>query len=626
MRQGRRLRQAALVGLTVTAAILLAQWGGLFASAQCRAADYLYDQDGSPGSDIVIVAIDERTLQALGDWPLPFSPYVQLLARLRGARAIGFDVLLPDSGPTGNPDAAALLDAVSQAGNVVVPMAALELRQATRPGELPSADRAVRTFPALLQAAAAGGSVNQVVDRDGTVRRVPLLVNAGGGEVWEAFGLQVLRLWLGLDRSAVASLTQSQVSVGTEAEVMYQVSTDAYGTMLINFVGRPATFPAVSFVDVIDDRVPSSTFDQKIVLVGLINALTEMDLHETPVSPQRMAGIELQANVIHTLLNHRPLVQQSQVGSSGMVVLLALCSALVLSQLEALSGAVCTVLLALGYFGLTSLLFNRGLVPGTLFPYAAILANYAALMAARFASEQGERRRVTDIFGRFVSTGVRDQIVELALRDPSLIRPGGRQVELSVLFADIRGFTTLAENLPPSEVVEILNQYLDSMEEQVFKQSGTLDKYTGDGMMVLFGAPLEQPDHAIRAVRTALGMQRMAAEVSARRSDAQGKVAYGIGITTGSAVVGHIGSQRRLDYTAIGDTVNLAARLESIAPPGTILVNQATCEAVREFALVQELPPVTVKGKARPVPVYKVLGLREDAAEGEPQTPCDGKA
>jgi adenylate cyclase len=214
----------------------------------------------------------------------------------------------------------------------------------------------------------------------------------------------------------------------------------------------------------------------------------------------------------------------------------------------------------------------------------------------------------------------------MALRDPSLIRPGGRQVELSVLFADIRGFTTLAENLPPSKVVEILNQYLVSMEEQVFKQGGTLDKYTGDGMMVLFGAPLEQSDHAIRAVRAALGMQRMAAEVSARRSDAQGKVAYGIGITTGSAVVGHIGSQRRLDYTAIGDTVNLAARLESIAPPGTILVNQATYEAVKQVALVQELPPVTVKGKARPVPVYKVLGLREDAAEGELQTPGDGKA
>jgi adenylate cyclase len=184
-------------------------------------------------------------------------------------------------------------------------------------------------------------------------------------------------------------------------------------------------------------------------------------------------------------------------------------------------------------------------------------------------------------------------------------------MEISVLFADIRGFTTISENLSPPEVVGILNQYLDSMEEEVFKQGGTLDKYTGDGMMVLFGAPLEQPDHARRAVQAALGMQQAAAEVSQQRGDVQWKVAYGIGITTGPAVVGHIGSKRRLDYTAIGDTVNLAARLEGKAPPGTILINQATYEAVKDIAVVEELEPMLVKGKAKPVTVYKVVGLRE---------------
>jgi adenylate cyclase len=209
---------------------------------------------------------------------------------------------------------------------------------------------------------------------------------------------------------------------------------------------------------------------------------------------------------------------------------------------------------------------------------------------------------------------VRDAIVNVALEDPDLIQPGGRQMEISVLFADIRGFTTIAEQLPPSEVVEVLNQYLDSMEEEVFKQRGTLDKYTGDGMMVIFGAPLEQLDHAERAVRAALGMQRAAAEVSRQRGDVGWKAAYGIGIATGPAVVGHIGSKRRLDYTAIGDTVNLASRLEGIAPPATILVNRATYEAVRDVAVVEEIEPVTVKGKKKPVVVYKVVGLREEAA------------
>jgi adenylate cyclase len=220
---------------------------------------------------------------------------------------------------------------------------------------------------------------------------------------------------------------------------------------------------------------------------------------------------------------------------------------------------------------------------------------------------------VSDIFGRFVSADVRDMIVDMALEDPELIQPGGRQMDISVLFADIRGFTTLSENLPPPEVVEILNQYLESMGEQIFAHGGTLDKYMGDGMMVLFGAPLEQPDHAERAVRAALAMQQAAAQVSHERGEVEWDMVYGIGITTGPAVVGHIGSKRRLDYTAIGDTVNLAARLEGKAPPGAIYISQATYDAVKHITLVEALEPTMVKGKAKPVVVYKVLGLRDEA-------------
>jgi len=604
------LGQAALVGLAVAVVISLAQWAGLFTSVRLGAVDYLYETDGNPGDDIVIVAIDEDSQQALGDWPWPFDPYVRLFERLRGATVVGFDVLLPDPGPEGYPGTPALLEATRQAGNVILPLTTLKLNQKS-PGELYSADLPLQSFSALLEAAADAGSVAVKPDRDGTLRRAPLLVDASGGETWEAFSLQVLRLHLGLG-DAPASLEGDRVFIGDETEVRYQVSTDASGSMLVNFVGRPNTFPSYSFVDVIKDRVAPSAFEDKIVLVGMMNTLAEMDLHRTPVSAGRMAGIEFQANAIHTLLHHRPLVRTSEVETTVTVVLLALVSAVVLSQLGALSGAVFTVLLAGGYFIYAGIRFDAGRLLDVLFPYATIFINYAALAATRFASERGERRQVTDVFGRFVSAEVRDMIVHMALEDPDLIQPGGRQVEISVLFADIRGFTTISENLAPSEVVEILNQYLDSMEEQVFRQGGTLDKYTGDGMMVLFGAPLERPAHAERAVRAALGMQRAAAEVSRQRGDVQWNIAYGIGITTGPAVVGHIGSKRRLDYTAIGDTVNLAARLEGKAPPGTILINRATYEAVRDVAVTEELEPMMVKGKAKPVVVYKVLGLRED--------------
>jgi adenylate cyclase len=256
-----------------------------------------------------------------------------------------------------------------------------------------------------------------------------------------------------------------------------------------------------------------------------------------------------------------------------------------------------------------------------LYPYATIAMSYAVLMAVRFATVRLEHSRVTDVFGRFVSPSVRDAIVEMALDNPDLIQPGGRQAEISVLFADIRGFTTIAETLPPQEVVETLNRYLDSMEEQVFRHGGTLDKYTGDGMMVLFGAPLEQADHAERAVRTALGMQRATTTITEQCSDSSRTFVYGIGIATGPAIVGQIGSQRRLDYTAIGDTVNLASRLESVAPPDTILISKTTYERVRDVAILEAIAPVQLKGKSRPVPAYKVLGMQKRDASASIHPP-----
>ena len=613
-RRVRRLVQAILTGLCVAALVVAIQWAGLFTSMRVRSADYLYQTDGYPGDEILIVAVDEQSLQTLGDWPWPPEYHARLFERLGGAKAVGFDVLLPLSGPEGHPGTAALLEATRGAGNVVMPLAALELIPPQADGDLYTAGQTVVPFEELQAAAATAGSVEVIPDVDGMLRRLPLLVNAGAGEVWEAFSLRILRLYLGLEDEA-ASLAGDRVVIGNETEIWFETRSDANGVMLVNYVGRPNTFPSVSYLDVIEGSVDPSVFEDKIVLVGMMNAVNEMDLHNTPVSAGRMAGIEFHANAIHSLLNHRALVPQSSEGTAITVVLLALVLAAVLSQVGAVFGILFSALFAAGYFVFTGLQFDRGYLPNVLFPYATIFVTFAAVMAVRFASARGERRRVTDIFGRFVSPEVRDVIVDMALQDPDLIRPGGRQMEISVLFADIRGFTSMSEKLPPSDVVKVLNEYLDSMEEQVFLHGGTLDKYTGDGMMVLFGAPLEQPDHAERAVRAALGMQKAAVELSQKRRGEQAGIAYGIGIATGLAVAGHIGSTRRLDYTAIGDTVNLAARLEGKAPPEAVLVSEATYEAVKEIVIAEQLEPTRVKGKELPVTVYRVRDLKEEARQ-----------
>ena len=228
-RRQRRLGQAALVGLAVAALISLAQWAGLFASGRAGAVDYLYETGGDPGDDILIVAIDEDSQQALGDWPWTFDPYVQLFERLEGATAVGFDVLLPDPGPEGNPDTPALLEAVRQAGNVIVPLTALRLNQQS-PDGLYSVDLPIQPFPALREAAADAGSVAVQPDLDGTLRQVPLLVGASGGETWESFSLRALRLHLGLG-DVPASREGERVLIGDEGEIKYEVATDASGAI-----------------------------------------------------------------------------------------------------------------------------------------------------------------------------------------------------------------------------------------------------------------------------------------------------------------------------------------------------------------------------------------------------------
>lgn len=608
-RRHRRVWLGVLVELIVAAGIAIIVQAGWFASAQYSATNYLYETAGDPGNDIVIVAIDEKSQQTLGDWPWTFAPYTQLFDRLQNADVIGFDVLLPDAGPKDNPDTPALVDATRKAGNVVLPLAGLELASPAQPGSLYTVGRPILPFPALRSAAEAAGAVEVVIDSDGVLRRAPLMMNSSEG-LWEAFALRILRRRLGLgDDPAV--LVNNRIVIGTDSESKFAVQTDANGAMLINFVGHPGTFPAYSFIDVVEDRVPANVFEDKIVLVGLMNSLAEMDLHQTPVSAgRRMAGVEIQANIVHTLLNHSALTPQTRAGTILAVILPALLSGVVLMLVEAVPGAIFTLLLAAAYFGFTISQFNRGVLLNVFFPYLTIFVSYAMVTATRFAGERAERRQVTDIFGRFVSAEVRNEIMTLAMQNPDLIRPGGGQKEISVLFADIRGFTTISENLSPPEVVEILNLYLDSMEAEVFKEEGTIDKYTGDGMMVLFGAPLTQADHALRAVRAALAMQKAAAGVSQSRGEVQWPVAYGIGIATGMAVVGHIGSKRRLDYTAIGDTVNLSARIEGKAPPGAVLISQNTYEAVKDRVEVEALEPMMMKGKAKAVQVYKVVGLK----------------
>ena len=234
-------------------------------------------------------------------------------------------------------------------------------------------------------------------------------------------------------------------------------------------------------------------------------------------------------------------------------------------------------------------------------------AELGVLMVFHDLSEIRRYLSLKDTFSRYVTW----QVVEKISASDEEILLGGEKREISVLFADIRGFTPMTERLEPTEVVTILNAYFSCMIDVIYEYEGTLDKFLGDGIMCLFGAPISQPDHAIRAVKAALGMKRALQEFNQRQQDAgQQTLRVGIGINTGDAVVGNVGSEKRLEYTAIGDNVNLAARLQSIANGGQILVSDNTYRAIRDAATVKKLPPVKLKGKEQDVEVYELLEMQ----------------
>jgi adenylate cyclase len=564
----------------------LARGGGLVSTWRLRSTDFLHG-DVPPGEEIIIVAIDDASIAQLGPWPWPHSTHAQLIEALTQARVISLDVLFEATEPD-----SALVKATAGAGNVVYPIMAV-LPERAGPGLIP-AQALIEPAPALQTNAAGLGTVNVLPDSDGVVRRVPLAVQKDDRQV-EALNLQILRHYLGLPPGPPGEL-----NTGIFVADALAIPVDQWGRMIVNFVGEPGTFSTVSYADVLSGVAPPETFRGKIVLVGQMELTGGGDHHLVPTSHggRPMAGVEVQANIIHTILKHRYLREQSLVSDVALILGLALLSGLVLPRIRPVWSLPCSLFLGIAYWLLAFVAFDRGLVLDLLYPTASLTMSHVAIVMGRFVIEQRRRHRVTDLFGRYVSPEIARDILSRSETAP--IELGGEQREITVLFADIRGFTALSERLSPRRVVEILNQHLARMAEVVFEHRGTVDKFTGDGLMALFGAPLPQASHAAQAVRAALALQACAQQVN------DGTLQYGIGIHTGEAVVGNIGSQRRLDYTAIGDTVNLASRLESLATPGQILISQATYEHTQDEIQAREIGPSLVKGRQEPVIVYKV--------------------
>jgi adenylate cyclase len=570
-----------LAGIAVVA-LATANPFSFFEIAELKALDAQFTLRGprAPVSPIVVVTIDEDSFDGLNlSWPWPRAMHAKFLDIVGrgGPVAIGMDILFTEPSSRGPADDAALAAAVDRLHDRIVLAAAL-----TTVGDASFVKQALNPPIPEVRGRAAFGSADYDSDADAFVRRATLKREFQDRE-WPGFDMLLYR------RAERARLAHAPAPAGPE--------------LLVNYRGGPGTFPMVAYHRVVTGEIPPEVFAGKIVLVGATTP-TLHDIFPTPFASQSgMPGVEIHAHTLETLLQGIALRRAPRLLVPVIAVLAGALAAWTATALRPLPAFGVITGGVLGYLGAShaAFLWTRYWVEVVPVPLA-LLVTYAGTVAKNFAQEQREKRRLS----RFFSPDVVSEIVRH--KDDAKLAANRRR--MTVLFSDIRGFTSMSEKMQPEEVVTFLREYLTVMTEAVFKHGGTVDKYIGDAIMALYNVPFEAPDHALRAVRTAIEFQERLRPLAERfATEHGGTLACGVGIHTGDAVVGTIGSEQRLEYTAIGDTINLGSRLEGLTKEFNvpIIISEATYAEVRKHFGARDLGEVTVKGKAIPVKIYAII-------------------
>lgn len=465
-------------------------------------------------------------------------------------------------------------------------------------------------LPIIERSCRYAGSFNVFADPDGAVRRMPLVIRYQKS-LFPSLALQTLAvafpdfpLIITQDNQGIKDIRLGPVSIPSNNK----------GEILVNYYGPAYTFPHYSATKVLRGELPVDALQNRLIIIGN-TTIGLHDMRPTPFSAT-FPGVELHCTVMDNIIQQN-FVKRSERDSAlydiaaiaGIAVVFLLLQSLV--QGAALAGAV-TLLLG-GYIATTHYFFIRdGLWLNHVYPILALILSYLGTSIHRYLKEEREKKMIRETFSKYVHPSV---VTEM-LANPDRLRLGGEKKELSVLFSDIRGFTTLSERLPADELVPQLNEYLTEMTHVVFDHHGTLDKYIGDAVMAIFGAPLPQQNHAFSACSTALDMIKTLKSLQ-NSWQAQGRpvLKIGIGINTGVMMVGNMGSEGRFDYTVLGDNVNLAARLEGLTKMygADIVVSGNTWHEVKEYFIARELDIVCAKGKTKEVSIYQLMAAKEGA-------------
>lgn len=593
-RRLRRRRSLALaaVALGAAAIALLAYGTNLLRAQELSTIDTRFSIRGTQPapSEVAVVQVDDTTFNQLGlQWPFPRHLHGESIDRLRddGAGVIAYDVQFTE--PTVPREDNALIGAVARdRGHVVLSTTEVNSRGETR---IFGGERVLRSVGARP-----GNTVIQP-DPDGVLRKFPFSFN-------------------GLDSFAVAA-----VETATGRKVSPAPLAGGHSAW-IDYRGPPGTIPTYSFSRVLRGQVPAAAFRDKIVVVGA-GAPSLGDTHVTPTTGDGvMSGPEVQANAIWTVEHGFPLRSSSAALDVLLILLMAIAPALLVWRFRTVT-ALCGALgLEVAYVLLAQLAFDGGGILPVIYPVGALAISAVGALVVATTATAFERQWVHDTFSRFVPEAVVEDV--LARTDENHRLGGVRRVG-TVLFSDLRGFTSFSETLQPEQVVECLNRYMTEMSEAIMDHGGTLVTYMGDGIMAVFGAPIEQADHADRALAATIEMvgprlDRFNAWMGAH--DLGEGFQMGVGLNSGEIMSGQVGSEQRMEYTAIGDTVNTAARLEGMTKdtPHSVFVAESTTELLQygEDALLSYVDELSVRGREATIRVWTISStLRQTPGSSE---------
>ncbi|MFH0906564.1 MAG: adenylate/guanylate cyclase domain-containing protein [archaeon] len=573
-----KLKITIIISLIIAVVLSLFFLLGLFQNINLKLTDNLYGGK-TPTNSIIIIGVDNKSLSEIGRWPWKRDIYAKAFENLSDAKVIGVDISFFEN--SSEQDDAILAKAIEkQKGKIVLTS---EYTSYDFKNKILIGKNIITPISQLKELSPNSGYINLPLDKDGVNRRVYFI------------------------EGDYVSFSEKIYSIYTNTNQTKLREDYKDNELLINFVNKPGSFTTYSFSDLVNRRLDKELFSNKIVLIGA----TASDFHDEYLTPTSngtpMSGVEIHANAISTMLTKNYLHKQSNLSLIIAIFIISILCGLLLLKFPIKFSVPLLIIIIIIYLIFAILIFKNGIILNLIYIPLTIIISSFGNISYFYIFEEREKKKTVNAFSKYVSS----EVVQELLKDPSKLKLGGEKKKVTLLFSDIRNFTTISEKLTPEQVISMLNIYLDKMSESIIEEKGLIDKYIGDAIMAFWGAPLPEKNHAILACNAAIKMNKHLTSVKNQLSIEMNLTDFriGIGIHSGDAIVGNIGSSKRFDYTAIGDTVNLASRIEGLTKEYglTILISEFTFSQLNDNFYARKIDLVSVKGRTKPIFVYELI-------------------